>query len=585
MSGGSTVDPITFELVRHGLNAVSNEMMITIQRTGRSPTTTQAFDFSASFMDERGDTLDQAVGVPLHMGTIPGAMKEVLAKFGGDIAPDDVIILNDPYTGGMHLPDIYCILPIYVGSTLFAFAVTVVHHIDMGGRAAGSMAHDSTEIYQEGLRIPPLKLFEGGKPNQTLVELIRQNVRPPEAVMGDLMGQVAACRMGERGILALVQEYGVETLKLYFEELREYSERVTRQKISQWPDGTYEYTDYIDEDGLDPDPIPIKATVHIHGDSLDVDFNGSAPQVRGAINCAFSQTVASTYVGIRSTMGVDIPNNQGCFRPIKVSAPEGTITNMRHPAPCAARGVTAFRIGDAVLGALAQAVPERVGAASEGGTSTGRFGFLLPDGKIKVFYDNVYGIGGAVPTKDGASGVASLNANLSNVSIEVVESQVPIRVRKYGLVPDTGGPGRYRGGQAMEREWEVLEPCNFTFRSDRRRFPPYGLANGKAGAPSANVLNPEREATLLPTKVNMRLSQGDVFQHVSPGGGGHGDPWERDPDLVLRDWQDERVTAAHAREAYGVVLDIENRTVDWAATEELRNGSAGHGKTETKDHP
>ena len=585
MSGGSTVDPITFELVRHGLNAVSNEMMITIQRTGRSPTTTQAFDFSASFMDERGDTLDQAVGVPLHMGTIPGAMKEVLAKFGGDIAPDDVLILNDPYTGGMHLPDIYCILPIYVGSTLFAFAVTVVHHIDMGGRAAGSMAHDSTEIYQEGLRIPPLKLFEGGKPNQTLVELIRQNVRPPEAVMGDLMGQVAACRMGERGILALVQEYGVETLKLYFEELREYSERVTRQKISQWPDGTYEYTDYIDEDGLDPDPIPIKATVHIHGDSLDVDFNGSAPQVRGAINCAFSQTVASTYVGIRSTMGVDIPNNQGCFRPIKVSAPEGTITNMRHPAPCAARGVTAFRIGDAVLGALAQAVPERVGAASEGGTSTGRFGFLLPDGKIKVFYDNVYGIGGAVPTKDGASGVASLNANLSNVSIEVVESQVPIRVRKYGLVPDTGGPGRYRGGQAMEREWEVLEPCNFTFRSDRRRFPPYGLANGKAGAPSANVLNPEREATLLPTKVNMRLSQGDVFQHVSPGGGGHGDPWERDPDLVLRDWQDERVTAAHAREAYGVVLDIENRTVDWAATEELRNGSAGHGKTETKDHP
>ena len=574
MSGTPAVDPITFELVRHGLNSVSNEMMITIQWTGRSPTTTQAFDFSASFMDERGDTLDQAAGIPIHMGTIPAAMKAVLAKFGDDIAPDDVVILNDPYTGGMHLPDIYCILPIYVGPTLFAFAVTVVHHVDMGGRAAGSMAYDSTEIYQEGLRLPPLKLLERGKLNRTLVEVIRQNVRPPDAVMGDMMGQVAACRMGERGILALVQEYGVETLRLYFEELRDYSERVTRQKISQWPDGTYEYTDYVDEDGLDPDPIPIKVTIHIHGDSLDVDFSGSAPQVRGAINCAFSQTVASTYIGIRSAMGVDIPNSQGCFRPIKVSAPEGSITNMRHPAPCAARGVTAFRIADAVLGALAQAVPERVGAASEGGTSTGRFGFLLPDGRIKVFYDNVYGIGGAVPTKDGASGVASLAANLSNVSIEVVESQVPVRVRRYGLVPDSGGAGHYRGGQAMEREWELLEPCNFTFRSDRRKYPPYGLAKGKAGAPSANVLNPDGEAKLLPTKVNMRLSRGDVFKHISPGGGGHGDPWKREPDLVLRDWQDERITAAHAREAYGVVVDIENLTIDWPATEALRNGPA-----------
>ena len=570
MSNGQEFDPITFELVRHGLNAVSNEMMVTIQRTGRSPTTTQAFDFSASFMDDQGDTLDQAVGVPMHMGTIPGAMKTVLARFGNDIAPDDVIILNDPYTGGMHLPDIYAILPIYVGSTLFAFAVTVVHHIDVGGRAAGSMAHDSTEIYQEGLRIPPLKLFEAGKLNRTLLAMIEQNVRPPEAVTGDIMGQVAACHMGARGLQALVKEYGVETFKLYCEELRNYSERMTRQAISQWPDGTYEFTDHIDEDGLDSGPIPIKATVNIHGDTLDVDFLGSSPQVRGAINCAFSQTVACTHVAVRSAMGVDIPNNQGCFRPIQVSAPEGTITNMKHPASCASRGVTGFRIVDTVLGALAQAVPQRVGAASEGGTCTGRFGFTLPDGRIKVFYDNVYGIQGALPTQDGVSGVAGLSANLSNVSVEVVESQVPLRVLNYGLVPDSGGAGKYRGGQAVQREWDILEPCNFTFRSDRRRFPPYGLAGGTTGAPSANLLNPDGEETLLPTKINMRLSEGDVFRHVSPGGGGYADPKDRDPQLVLSDWRDERVTAAHAREVYGVVIDEQHGAIDEAKTMELR---------------
>ena len=579
MSDALDFDPITFELVRHAINAVSNEMMVTIQRTGRSPTTTQAFDFSASFMDEHGETLDQAVGVPMHMGTIPGAMKMALAKFGDDIAPDDVIILNDPYTGGMHLPDIYAIKPIYIGSTLFAYAVTVVHHIDVGGRAAGSMAHDSTEIYQEGLRIPPLKLFEGGKLNRTLLDMIEQNVRPPEAVTGDLMGQVAACRMGERGLQSLVQQYGVETLKLYCEELRNYSERMTRQVISQWPNGVYEFTDYIDEDGLDPDPIPIKATVRILDDSLEVDFTGTAPQTRGAINCALTQAVTCTHVAVRSAMGVDIPNNQGCFRPIKVSAPEGTVTNMRHPASCAARGVTGFRIVDTVLGALAQAVPERVGAASEGGTCTGRFGFTLPDGRIKVYYDNVYGIQGALPTQDGVSGVAGLTANLSNVSVEVVESQVPLRVRNYGLLPDTSGAGRYRGGQAVQREWEILEPCNFTFRSDRRRFPPYGLSGGSVGFPSANLLNPDGEGeTLLPTKLNMPLNEGDVFRHVSPSGGGYGNPWDRDPDLVLRDWRDERVTAAHAREVYGVVLDEDREAVDEAETLKLRsnNDQQGH---------
>ena len=564
-------DPVTFELIRHALKSITDEVMVTLQRTGRSSTTTQAFDFSCAIHDAKGEVLDQGLAVALHMGTITGAVQAVREKFGDDILPEDIIVLNDPYQGGMHLPDIYAILPIFIGGELFAFGVTVVHHVDVGGRAPGSMAHDSTEIYQEGIRIPPLKLFEEGKLNHTLVEMIDRNVRPPETVLGDIMGQVAACQMAERRLLELVDEYGVETLKLYFRELIDYSDRVTRQAISEWPDGVYEFLDYLDEDGLDPDPIPIKATVTIKGDILAVDFAGSAPQVRGAFNCTMWFTFAATYAAVRSAMGVDIPDNAGCYRAITVTAPEGTITNMRHPASCAGRGVTGHRIPDAVLGALAQAVPHRVAAANEGGTSTGRFGFLRPDGTIKVFYDNVYGIQGGRPDRDGLAGVSSIPSNLSNVSIEIEESQVPLRVRQYGLLPDSGGAGKFRGGLATQRSWEILVPeANFTFRTDRRRFPPYGLFGGKPGQGSLNVLNPDTNPQVLPTKINMRLKQGDVFWHNTAAGGGYGDPLERDPEMVLWDWRNEKITASHAQEAYGVVIDEARRTVDEVKTAELR---------------
>ena len=570
-----TIDPITFELVRQQLNAISNEMMITIQRTGRSPTTTQAFDFSASFMDQNGNTLDQAIGVPLHMGTIPSAMKSILDKFRGAIDPNDILIMNDPYTGGMHLPDIYVVVPITIDgekNTPFAYAVSVVHHVDVGGRAAGSMAHDSTEIYQEGLRIPPLKLFDDGNLNKTLVEMIRQNARPPDIVIGDIMGQVAACRIGAKNLHAMIRQYGPETLQVYFDELRNYSERITRKIILTWPNGIYQFTDYVDDDGLSPEPIPITATITIKQENITVDYSGSSAQVRGAINCSLSQTQACAYVAIRSAMGVDIPNNDGCFRPITVIAPKATITNMQHPAACASRGVTAFRIIDATLGALAQALPDKISAACEGGTSTGRFGFTDPDGNTTVFYDNVYGVQGALPECDGISGVSSLAANLSNVSIEMIESNIPVRIGKYTLVPDSGGPGKYRGGQSIQREWQLLQSCNMTFRSDRRKFPPYGLNNGLNGKPSNSTLiqSGSTTSTVLPTKINRQFNAGDIFMHTSPGGGGHGHPYSRDPKEVLRDWIEDRVTIQHAKNIYGVVIDKTKLTVNYRLTKQIR---------------
>ena len=352
----------------------------------------------------------------------------------------------------------------------------------------------------------------------------------------------------------------------------DYSDRITRQAISEWPDGTYEFTDYLDDDGISDQPVPICASVQVKGDSVLVDFGGSATQTQGALNCVLSQSKAMAYAAIRCAIGEDMPNNSGCFRAVEITSPEGTITNMRHPASCAARGVTSFRILDAVLGALAQVVPNKVAAAPEGGTSTGRFGFPKKDGKILVYYDNVFGTRGAWNGGDGRGGVASIAANVSNVSVEILESQIPVRIRRYGLVSDSGGPGRYRGGLAQEREWEILaDEATVTWRSDRRKYPPYGLADGHPGRGSRSVLNPDNEAELLPTKINTRLTKGDIFFHQNAGGGGYGSPMEREQERVWWDWRNGKVTTKHAEEVYGVVIDEQTGQINELATGKLRS--------------
>ncbi len=364
------IDPITFAVVKNGFDSIADEMAYTVVRIARSEIVKDVMDFSAALCAADGQMVAQAKTIAQHLGAIPEAMESVLSAFADDLHDGDVVIMNDPYHGGMHLPDIFMFVPIFHGGVRRAFAVVICHHTDVGGRVPGSNASDSTEIYQEGLRMPPLKLYERGVINRTLEKLIRINVRVPDRVMGDLAAQYAAAQVGRRGLEKLMERYGADELDAYMQELLDYAERMTRAEILTWPRGTWRFTDHIDNDGLSDAPIPISVAITVRGDgTLAVDYSGSSPQVRGALNSTLSFTRSLTYLSVRCVLAKDIPNNVGLFRCVDVTAPEASILNVAMPGACAARALTGYRVFDAMLGALAQIVPDKVPAAGEGGNS------------------------------------------------------------------------------------------------------------------------------------------------------------------------------------------------------------------------
>ena len=559
------VDVVTMDVIGNALEGISDEMFITLQHTGRSMTATQTNDMSAGIADATGEIVSTGKRFG-HTVAATQALRLTLKKFEGRIEEGDIFIQNDPYSGSNHMPDVSVYKPVFIDGELCYFTHTVVHHTDIGGRAPGSLAHDATEIYQEGLRIPPIKLYDRGQLNETLWDMIEKNTRG-DSMKGDLRAQVAACFAGEAKLKELVGRYGQEQLHFYCEALKDYSERLVRAAIAQWPDGEYEYEDYIDEDGVDPDPVVLHVKLTIKGDEVFADYTGTSPQVRGSINIHSVEGAASVFGAIRMVTGLETPNNSGVFRPIHVYAPPGTVVSMVEPASCGARGVTGFRLRDVWMGVLSKVVPDKVVAANEGGTSTGRYGFVMPESRYVVLYDNVYGSPGGRTDRDAYDG---MGMGLTNASIEVIESRYPIRIRRYGFVPDTGGPGKHRGALAITREWEFLQESNFTFRSDRRRFRPYGLFGGEPGHPSVTYRNPDKENELMPAKMNTRFQRGDVLSHITAGGGGLGDPLERDPQRVFEDYLEEKMSAAHAREAYGVVLDPDKGEVQDEETARLR---------------
>ncbi|MBI3976811.1 MAG: hydantoinase B/oxoprolinase family protein [Chloroflexi bacterium] len=577
MATPARVDPVTFELIKNGLTVLCDEMALTMARAAYSPIVREALDFTTALLTPEGEVMAQGRTNALHLGSIMYALEGIRNKFGDDMQPGDIFVNNDPYEGGSHLPDTFILKPLFVDGKLAAFSGAEAHLSDMGGRVPGSNAADSTEIYQEGLRIPPSHLFIRGEPNRTLWDLIEKNVRQPHTVIGDMRAILAAVAAGERGFHRLVGQYGYERLRFYVGEIINYTERVARAEIAEWPDGEYVFEDAIDDDGMDPDLIPVKVKITVRGDELEIDFTGTGKQARAAINTPVTFTKAACFLAVRSALKTALPHNAGFTRPLHISVPEGTVLNPNPPGAVAARALPAYRTANAVIGALAQVVPARMMAADEGGNALVTVAGKNREGQPWVMSDIHLGAWGGRHDRDGVDGICGVCVSTANTPCEVIELDYPLRIRRYAYLQDTGGAGRYRGGLGMARDYQVLaDDIMIQVRSDRRKVRPYGLFGGKPGTASANVVNPGPNEQALPSKFMVWLNAGDVYHCRLAGAGGWGDPLDRDPAGVQRDVRNEKISPAYAAHEHGVVIDPATGAVDEAATAGLRGQRRGN---------
>ncbi|HVR54817.1 MAG TPA: hydantoinase B/oxoprolinase family protein [Pseudorhodoferax sp.] len=565
------IDPITFAVIKNAMDSIVDEVAYTVLRTARSEIVKDVMDYSAAICDRHGQMVAQAKTIALHLGAIPEAMAEVRKRYGDSLQPGDAVIVNDPYQGGMHLPDIFMFVPFFYQGEIEGFCVVICHHTDVGGRVPGSNASDSTEIYQEGLRIPVLKLYEAGQVNETIERVIAQNVRVPDRVLGDLRAQYAACQVGVRELGKLLDRYGRDAGRAYFAELLDYAERLTRDEIRRWPKGTFVFEDFIDDDGLSEDAIPIRVAVTVHEDHVSVDYTGSSPQVRAAINSTLSYTKSCTYLSVRCALKGDVPNNAGVFRCIEVTVPEGTVLNPVSPAAVAARALTGYRVFDAMLGALAQVVPDHVPAAGEGGNTVVCLSGKKDSGEGYIIVDMICGAWGGRPRSDGIEAITNASQNLSNTPVETLEAQHPVRVEAYELAADTCGAGRYRGGLGIRRSYRVLgDDVLLQLRADRMKFRPYGLQGGLPAQPAQNLLEHAGAVQALPSKVGRQIARNDLVTHIQPGGGGFGDPLARPFEEIEQDVWDHKLSAAFVREHYRAVADPRTGKIDREKTAALR---------------
>jgi N-methylhydantoinase B len=519
-------DPIRLEVFKHLFSSVAEEMGMVLRRTGYSPNIKERRDYSCALFNVQGLMIAQAAHIPVHLGSMPLSVQEGIRGF--NFSPGDMIILNDPYHGGTHLPDITLINPIFVDESgtheLFGFVANRAHHSDVGGMTPGSMPL-SRELFQEGVIIPPLKLMKGGVVNQELMDLLLANVRTPEERAGDLRAQIAANKKGAERTNELVYRYGRREVEHYMFGLLEYAENITRQLINGLPNGTYRFQDCMDDDGFDAEPAVIAVAITIEGDEAIVDFAGTSPQRRGSINAVYAITLSATHYVFRSLIGLDVPTNSGCMVPINVIAPEGSLVNARPPAAVAGGNVeTSQRIVDVLLGALAEANIERVPAASQGTMNNLSIGGWDPDrGRQYAYYETIGGGMGAGHKGDGADAIHTHMTNTLNTPIEALEFAYPFRVTRYEIRRGSGGLGRFKGGDGIIREIELVHDAQVTLLSDRRQFCPYGLAGGDSGQAGCNLLIRGGSEQTLPGKISLEAKAGDTISIQTPGGGGYGE--------------------------------------------------------------
>jgi N-methylhydantoinase B len=519
-------DPIRLEIFKSLYASVAEEMGIALRRTAFSPNIKERRDFSCAVFDAEGGLIAQGDHMPVHLGSMP--LSVMCALRAVDMGPGDIVILNDPYEGGTHLPDITLVSPVFGADArgrqrLFFFVANRAHHSDVGGMTPGSMPL-STDIFQEGLRIPPVKLFEGGKRSESVFRLVLANVRTPVEREGDLTAQIAAARTGERRLGQIMRRYGAGIAGDYARHLQDYSERMVRSLLKRLPEGKWSAEDCLDDDGMGSGPVRIRATLTIRNGSLEVDFRGTAPQVAGCINAVYAITISAVYYVVRSLIREPIPASGGVMRPIRVIAPEGTVVNARFPAAVAAGNVeTSQRIVDVLLRALGRASPELVPAASSGSMNNLTLGGLDPrDGSMFSYYETVGGGQGACAVACGDNGIHTHMTNSLNTPIEALEYSFPFRVRRYSLRRGSGGAGKFGGGSGIVREFELLTDADATILSDRRISRPWGLAGGSPGLPGKTSLISPRRNMILSSKQRFKVRAGERIRIETPGGGGWG---------------------------------------------------------------
>lgn len=542
----SSLDPITVEVVRNKLEGIANEMQQTLLRSSFSPIVKEGLDASASLFTIDGETLAQACAIPVHLGTLIPVVAKIIELYPvSKMKPGDAYIMNEPYLGGTHLPDIGVVAPIFADGRIVALSAAMTHHQDMGGMAPGSVPTNATEIFQEGLRIPPLKLRDAGVYNDTLVAMIRLNVRIPDTVMGDLNAQIAACNVGARRISELADTLGQNLMSVIFANLLERSEQMTRNALKAIPDGTYRYTDYNDNDGIELDKrIRFDVAVTVKDGNFHVDFTGSSAQVRGPFNAVPSGALAAACFAIRAVTDPNIPTNAGCFRPISLELPLGSIVNPKEPAAVNARTATIKRMAGCILGALRPVIPSKVPADSSGEMLAIMFGGLHHTGQPFVIGELIAGGSGAGVASDGVDVIETDVSNCMNLPAEAMELETPIRVHRVALRPDSGGLGRQRGGLGIIKEYEVLEgEVRFTHRGERHMCAAQGSDGGQPGAMAiSEIIRSSGARETIPSKMMALLQKGDRVVITTAGGGGNGRPEQRDRDAVTRDLLDGKVS-------------------------------------------
>ena len=567
------MDPIKFEVIRNALVETTEEMAIALRRSAYSTNIKTRADFSCAFFDGQLRPIAQAFAQPNHLGSLVELVSRVIKEYGAEnLDPGDAILANDPYLGGVHLNDITLISPVYYDDELFGYVANLAHHVDVGGGAPASVGAFS-EVYQEGVIIPPVKLVQRGKIVSDVFQLVLAQIRSKRETAGDFRAQVAANNTGARRLNALLDRMNPNTVAFYIDELITYTERRTRAEMAKLPRGVFTADGYIDNDGFTEEPVYLMAKVVIDDDGILFDLTGCEPQRRAPVNSTYAQTFSACAYVLKCLIDPDVPVNAGFYRLVRMIAPEGTVVNCTSPAPVVGGWETQTRLTDVIIKALAQAIPEQISAGTKAMICHAGFGGIHPrTEEYYCFLETLAGGYGGRAMSDGPDAVQTHGQNTENAPIEETEINYPVRINRYELLENSEGAGQYRGGLGVRRDYLFPDhEASFTILADRDRWGPWGLFGGLAGHKASYVLNPDTKAVELSSKVTVQLKPGDVVSYRTCGGGGYGSPSERDPQLVLRDVRDGKVSQKRAREVYKVAINTKFWIVDDVETAKLRS--------------